>query len=205
MDINNDKKLIQLKTLVGDLIIDAHKLIREFNDRSTVSLREIKTFNIFYEFFYTYLTNRKKVIEEQKLEKLNVIDNDFYEKLDDYSLQIYDINLSVFVCYYLRIIDKEMREKLLDRMNKIFNKVMQKNFYDLPLREENFIVNNIKLDKGIAKNGALLENIFSLFVAINNKIPIFIIGKSGCSKSLSFQLLNKSMQGGSSESPFLKN
>ena len=205
VDINNDQKLIQLKKLAGDLIIDAHKFIREFNDRSTVSLREIRRFNIFYEFFYTYLTNRKKVIEVEKLNKLPDIDNDFYEKLDDYSLQIYSINLSVFVCYYLRITNKEMREKLLARMNKIFNQVIQKNFYDLPLREENFIVNNIKVDKGIAKNRALLENIFSLFVAINNKVPIFIVGKPGCSKSLSFQLLNKSMQGGSSEFAFLRN
>ena len=204
LDIN-DQKLTQLKNLAGNLIIEAHNFIRKFNDRSAGSLREIRRFNIFYEFFYTYLTNRKKVIEEEKLKVLEVKDNDFYEKLDDYSLQIYSINLSVFVCYYLRITDKEKREKLLDRMNKIFNQVMQKNFYDLPLREENFIVNNIKLDKGIAKNRALLENIFSLFVAINNKVPIFIVGKPGCSKSLSFQLLNKSMQGSSSESPFLKN
>ena len=205
MNIDNDQKLMQLKNLAGDLIIDAHKFIREFNDRSTVSLREIRRFNIFYEFFYAYLTNRKKVSGEEKLNKLYGTDNDFYEKLDDYTLQIYGINLSVFVCYYLRITDKIMRETLLDRMNKIFNQVMQKNFYDLPLREEKFIVSTIKLDKGIAKNRALLENIFSLFVAINNKVPIFIVGKPGCSKSLSFQLLNKSMQGGSSDSPFLKN
>ena len=93
-------------------------------------------------------------------------------------------------------------------MNKIFQKFNDFNninFIDLPIKEENFIVNNINLEKGIAKNNALLENIFSLFVAINNKVPIFIVGKPGCSKSLSFQLLNKSMQGSSSDSPFFKN
>ena len=78
-------------------------------------------------------------------------------------------------------------------------------FLELPLKEERFIVDNIQLDKGIAKNRALLENIFSLFVAINNKVPIFIVGKPGCSKSLSVQLIIKSMQGTASEYDFFKN
>ena len=34
-----------------------------------------------------------------------------------------------------------------------------------------------------------------MFFAINTKIPIFIVGKPGYSKSLSFQLINKSMKG----------
>ena len=51
------------------------------------------------------------------------------------------------------------------------------------------------MKEGIAKNRALLENIFSLFVCINAKVPLFIAGKPGCSKSLSVQLLYKSMKG----------
>ena len=84
---------------------------------------------------------------------------------------------------------------------KDFTKV---DFLDLPHREELFIVNNIELEKGIAKNRALLENVFSLFVAINNKVPIFIVGKPGCSKSLSVQLINKAMKGESSNNPLFK-
>ena len=123
-------------------------------------------------------------------------------------MQVYAINLSIFVCYYLRVTNKERRNELRNRMNAIFNnfdkKFESKDFLDLPLNEEKFIVNNIKLDKGIAKNRALLENIFSLFVGINSKVPIFIVGKPGCSKSLSFQLITKSMQGSASDKPFFK-
>ena len=204
-DINLDK----LKKLAGDMIIDAHNFIREFNDKSAVSLREIRRFNIFYEFFYDYLNKRKDFINNEKSYQFNENDKEFYQNLDDFSLQVYAINLSVFVCYYLRITNKEYRKQLLDKMNKIlnnFNDTSKKiDFLELPLKEEKFIVNNIKLDKGIAKNRALLENIFSLFVAINNKVPIFIVGKPGCSKSLSFQLLNKSMQGRTSDNAFFKN
>jgi len=74
----------------------------------------------------------------------------------------------------------------------------------LPLKEEQYIAENIQIDKSIAKNKALLENVFSLFVAINTKIPIFIFGKPGNSKSLSVHLILKSMQGSASENNFFK-
>ena len=131
----------------------------------------------------------------------------FYQGLNHYESQIYSINLSVFLCYYLRITEKEKREEFVKEMNLIFKneEIKQKrDFLDIPKREEQFLVNNINLGKGIAKNRALLENIFSLFAAINSKVPIFIVGKPGCSKSLSFQLINKSMQAGGSESTFFR-
>ena len=59
----------------------------------------------------------------------------------------------------------------------------------MPLREQKYIADNIEMGKGIAKNKALLENLFTLFVCVNSKIPLFIVGKPGCSKSLSVQLL----------------
>ena len=62
-----------------------------------------------------------------------------------------------------------------------------------------------KYEKKYEKNRALLENIFSLFVCINAKVPLFIVGKPGCSKSLSVQLISKSMRGNSSNILFFKN
>ena len=204
-----DIKLNKIKKLAGDMVISAHEFIKEISDKSAVSLREIRRFNIFYEFFYDYLYKRKKIIEKEE-NIINNSDKEFYTDLDDFSTQVYAINLSVFVCYYLRITNKDSRIILNDKMNKIFknfeptNPKLNKDFLDLPLKEEKFIADNITMDEGIAKNRALLENIFSLFVAINNKVPIFIVGKPGCSKSLSFQLLNKSMQGVSSINSFFK-
>ena len=42
------------------MINEAQKFIREFSDRSAVSLREIRRFNIFYEYFYDYIKLKKK-------------------------------------------------------------------------------------------------------------------------------------------------
>ena len=94
-----------------------------------------------------------------------------------------------------------MRYKLNDILNNILEKYDRnfKDFLEIPNKEENFIAECIDLEKGICKNKALLDNIFALFAAINTKVPIFIVGKPGCSKSLSVQLISKSMKGEDSE------
>ena len=200
-----DEKLKKLKDFAKDMIATSQNFIREIYDKSAVSLREIRRFNILYEFFYNYLIKRKENSESSKEFK----EDTFYLNLDDYFIQIYSINLSIFVCYYLRISDKEKRKELKCRLNKLFQNFNEsfkdKDFLDIPLKEEEYILENIEIDKGIAKNKALLENVFSLFVAINNKVPIFIVGKPGCSKSLSVQLILKSMQGSASNKPLFKN
>ena len=136
----------------------------------------------------------KKQIEDNQIS----ID---YHNLTEFDLHIYAINLSIYICYYLRISNKDLREEFVKKINEIF---IFKDFLKLPELEEKFIVDNIVVNKGIAKNKALLENIFSLFSAINTKIPIFIVGKPGCSKSLSVQLINKSMKGTSSNNDLFK-
>jgi len=69
-----DEKLIKLKNYAKNMIITSHNFIREFYDISDVSLREIRRFNIFYEFFYNYLIKRKKNNEKDK--------DIFYSNLD---------------------------------------------------------------------------------------------------------------------------
>ena len=206
-EINSKDLLGKLKKMASEMIIEAQNYIREFNDKSSVSLREIRRFNIFYEFFCDYLKRRKEIIKQTQNENISN-EAKFFIYLDNYNLQAYSINLSIFICYYLRIIDKNKRKELSRRMNTIFKKYEEyfiiKDFLELPLKEEKFIIDSIDIDKGIAKNRALLENIFSIFVAINCKVPIFIVGKPGSSKSLSVQLIIKSMQGNSSKNPFFK-
>ena len=204
-----DYNIKNLKKMACDMIWEAQEYIRQNNDVSAVSLREIRRVNIFYEYFYDYLNTKKNFFLNKNQIELNDEDSEFYKNLNDYSIQIYSMNLSIFICYYLRITDKEQRIELNQKLDNIFynlsKKLKYKKFLDLPLNEEKFIVKNIKIDKGIAINRALLENIFALFVAINSKVPIFIVGKPGCSKSLSMQLITKSMKGTASENYFFKN
>ena len=56
----------------------------------------------------------------------------------------------------------------------------------------------------IALHDSLKENLFALFTCIMNKIPIFLCGKPGCSKTLSFELLLISLTGEKSKDDFFK-
>ena len=68
-------------------------------------------------------------------------------------------------------------------------------FSDLLKLEENFLINLIELDNSIGKNNLLKENVFLLLFSVITNIPLIIIGKPGTAKSLSCQLINKSMRG----------
>ena len=194
------KECESLKKLASEAIIKGQKFVIEKNDVSSVSLREIRRFSIFYKFFVEYL--RKKKILDSKVdqnENYHVIDT-YYKNLTDKEVYEYSINLSIHLCYYMRLTKKEFRKQFADNMFDVF----KYNFEDMPKREQNYIADNIELEKGIAKNTALLENLFTLFVCVNSKVPLFIVGKPGCSKSLSVQLLFKAMKGSSSKNTLFK-
>ncbi len=77
-------------------------------------------------------------------------------------------------------------------------------FSDFIKSEEEFILNLMEIDKGIGKNNILKENLFLLFISIITKIPLIIIGKPGCSKSLSANLICKSLKGKYSKNKFFR-
>ena len=157
------------------------------------------------------------------------------------SAKLKSIIISIYLCYYMRIVDgntrsifeSKLKPKFITLVNNnyvnksnnedfnekdliyegAFKKDLQENYKISPsvfkfsqilTEEENFLLDNIHLDKGIGKNKSLKENIFLLFTSINTSIPLVIIGKPGSSKSLSFQQLKKSMRGNYSKSNFFR-
>ncbi len=53
----------------------------------------------------------------------------------------------------------------------------------------------MEIPEGTALNKALKENIFAIIPCTVNKIPIFICGKPGCSKSLAVSLIFTHLRG----------
>ena len=84
------------------------------------------------------------------------------------------------------------------KYQKLSQDLRDKNFQkfsELLKIEEEFLLDQIELDKGIGKNQLLKENLFLLFLAVVTKIPLIIVGKPGTGKSLSAQLIYNSMRG----------
>ena len=185
---NNEKELIDI---AKRSVIIAQNYVRERNDISSVSLREVRRFGILLEWFVSYLKKKKDIDDS--------IQRKYRKKLSDREIIQRAITLSIILCYYLRLPVKSQRKTLKEKLINILDDIAQ-----VADEEMNELADRVHLPPGIAKNQALLENIFTLFVCINTKIPVFIVGKPGCSKSLSVQLIYKSMKGSDSDDPFFR-
>jgi hypothetical protein len=61
---------------------------------------------------------------------------------------------------------------------------------------------NVDVEEGIAMNHALAENLFVTLVCVLNRIPIFLVGKPGSSKTLTLQVIASNLQGTASRNPY---
>ena len=154
----------KIKEEIIESIVICHDFMRKKYDRASVSLREIRRFGIFFEYFIKYFKGNK------------------YETLKD------SLNMTLYLCYYLRLNEKKVRKELAKELQtkKIFD-----DFLRIPENEIKLITNDmvIEKDRGIALNPALRENLFTCFICIDNSVPLIIVGKPGTGKSLSFQIL----------------
>ena len=67
------------------------------------------------------------------------------------------------------------------------------------------LLDNMILGKTIAKNAALRENVFMMAICIELRIPLFLVGKPGSSKSLAKSIIQDSMQGMTSDNDLMRN
>lgn len=71
-------------------------------------------------------------------------------------------------------------------------------------RCQDTLLKNITLPENIARNQALKENLFLMLVCIELRVPLFLVGKPGSSKSLAKTIIADAMQGTSSRNRLLK-
>uniref|UniRef100_UPI0037E7EAB2 E3 ubiquitin-protein ligase rnf213-beta n=1 Tax=Semicossyphus pulcher TaxID=241346 RepID=UPI0037E7EAB2 len=111
--------------------------------------------------------------------------------------------LSVGVCYYPSLASKE---EYLSVMCRYFPDPLRSS---AALQEvisccQDFFLQNIKTRATIAKNVALKENVFLMVVCIELRIPLFLVGKPGSSKSLAKTVVADAMQGQTSHCDLFK-
>ena len=161
-------------------IVICHEFIREKYDKSAVSMREIRRFGIFLEYFIKNIEIKKDILKKMKL----------------------SLNMTLYLCYYLRLNDKKYREELAHKLKHFFkNEFLY--FPDKQVRKLTEMM-SIEKNKGIALNRALKENLFTCFTCIVNNVPLIIVGKPGTGKSLSFQILYNTLKGDYSEKDIFK-
>ena len=205
-----------------EVISECHKYLRNTFDPSVVSLREISRFSKSLEFFQKYFSIKnnfeKRSINERNNKIRSIICSIYicyYIRLtSDKKRSNFDNLLRPFL---LKLIinkkneNSEVKELMEEIKDEEFGKEILKrpeeivrNFSDFLRIEQDYLLNKIELDKGIGKNTLLKENVFLLFLSVVTNIPLIIIGKPGTGKSLSAQLIDKSMKGIYSKNKFFK-
>ena len=107
---NEFKNCEILKKLASEDIISAHQYVREKNDISSVSLREIRRLGIFYSFMDKYL-RKKKLLDSQvnQNEKYNVVDT-YYKDLTEMEIYKYSININ-----FIYVITQDWLIKIIEK------------------------------------------------------------------------------------------
>ena len=199
---NLDEKDTQF---VCEVLSISQKFLRENRDQCLfVSLRDIERALSVLGFFHS---KREKLLSEMDdlYEEQMIDEDDADEALNELARLMI---LTLGVCYHSSL---EERLKYRNAIARAF-----KGDYRLPngaksiLKElelcQQVFVRNLHLDEkaNIAKNLALSENVFMMIICIQLRIPLFLVGKPGSSKSLAKTIVIDAMQGGSSRNEFFK-
>ena len=129
--------------------------------------------------------------------------------------------MAIAVCYHARLQEREQFEELIVQnfrspyhipggrqqfVDEIFMYVYLKviSYLIITCRCQSMFLCQMKLGPNIASNAALRENVFMMVVCIELRIPLFLVGKPGSSKSLAKSIIADSMQGRTSHTSFLK-
>eukprot|EP00347_Sterkiella_histriomuscorum_P006051 403354251 len=176
---------------ISAIVFESHVFIQQKSTVSSVSLRDVDRFKKLFKYFYLDNSARD--------------DPDF--KIDEFEMMMRVLVLTMTVCYKLSLDSKELRKEYDER-------ILQVNVEGFHLRasqlkyylddEEDRYINKMEIPLGIGINDSLKENVFAIITMIRNKIPLFITGKPGSSKTLAMNLVLKSMRGKSSQNDFFK-
>ena len=71
-------------------------------------------------------------------------------------------------------------------------------------RCQEVLLESMVVGENIARNAALRENVFMMAVCVDLRIPLFLVGKPGSSKSLAKAIVADSMRGPASQNELLK-
>ncbi|XP_016115585.1 E3 ubiquitin-protein ligase rnf213-alpha-like, partial [Sinocyclocheilus grahami] len=115
---------------------------------------------------------------------------------------LWSLIMAVGVCYHACLEDKQKyRENICRHLPETYSpmKVMQ----EISLIQDLFL-SGVPLGETIARNNALKENVFMMVICIELRIPLFLVGKPGSSKSLSKTLVADGMQGQAAHSDLFK-
>lgn len=191
---------------ISKVLTESQKFMRNQKDEcSFVSLRDIERVIKVASWF---LEKRDILVNRMNARKIENHNDDYQDHL---SLIQKAFVFSLSVCYHSALCGKNTRyayRRLLGNVFKLPNLIFnQKNDWVMCeiLKCQHIFLDEVELKNNIARNNALLENVLMMIICVELRIPLFIVGKPGSSKSLAKTIVSNAMQGNNSKSDLFKN
>ncbi|XP_046854892.1 uncharacterized protein LOC124447906 [Xenia sp. Carnegie-2017] len=209
-----NKFLGEYQQVLTELLALSQNFIRHAEKNPfCVSLRDVRRCILLVSWFIDTLKTRKMLMEERErngkstptfpghLEKYK----NRSMKYDSYP-EIKSIVLALAHCYMSRLLTNDLRQEYIRSLipSLASRNVDKKSFKAIIRMEQEDYLSRMELPEGTARNAALRENVFVMLVSILNRIPVFVVGKPGCSKSLAIQLIRSNLRGKDSKDAFFK-
>lgn len=188
---------------ITDVLSSSQKYMRARNDEcSFVSLRDVErcmqAFVWFYDNHEMFFAELKKFENDRNVEK-NEMRPTWPGSRDPV---LWSLVMAIGVCYHACLENKDKyRQKISKSLPALYSpsKVMQ----EISLMQD-LLLSGVPMGDTIARNSALKENVFMMVLCIELRIPLFLVGKPGSSKSLSKTLVADAMQGQAAHSDLYK-
>lgn len=188
---------------ITDVLSASQKYMRTKKDEcSFVSLRDVErcmqSFVWFHDNHIKLFAELKDFESKQKAEK-----NERHHRQQEVRDPVlWSLVMAIGVCYHACLEKKDKyRQKISKSLPPQYSseKLMQ----EITLMQD-LLLSGVPMGDTIARNSALKENVFMMVICIELKIPLFLVGKPGSSKSLSKTLVADAMQGQASHSDLYK-
>lgn len=200
--LSDEDEAVYIRRMIDDVLpgkSNLQELLKDLLSRSQIFVRRAEA--------VTYCVSLRDVQRCKMLIKW------FLKKLPakgcESDIELKSFILALSICYHSRFAKSEQRKLYRTELEKVFaangkNSFTEKLIQDIIFEEQNDILKRMELPPGTARNAALQENVFVILVCLLNKIPVFLVGKPGCSKSLSMQVIRSNLRGKDSKNIFFK-
>ncbi|XP_020630790.1 E3 ubiquitin-protein ligase rnf213-alpha-like [Orbicella faveolata] len=196
---------------VAEVLAASQKYMRDQSDEcSFVSLRDVERAMQVMVWFYNHVDTLSRLMNKVLTEQRREEDRDDDE--DDYDDKLIDpitraLVLAIGVCYHAKL--QERRGEYRTVVARSFKTpCLLSGGQRQILREisscQRAVLKELELGPNIARNAALSENVFMMVVCIELRIPLFVVGKPGSSKSLAKTVVVDNMQGDAARSELFK-
>ncbi|XP_068269102.1 E3 ubiquitin-protein ligase RNF213 [Nyctibius grandis] len=184
--------------VITEVLFASQQYMRQRDDEcSFVSLRDVErcmeVFKWFHKRSELLLRELEKYLAEKRAPKSTIERNNV----------IWSLVLAVGVCYHASLEKKEAYRSAISRVLPKPYDTQKKILEEISLMQDLFL-SGVHLRDTIARNLALKENVFMMVVCIELKIPLFLVGKPGSSKSLAKTIVADAMQGQAAHSDLFK-